>query len=148
MKRMDDEKNLFHDAAMESALQDALSKSNLKIKDEHDDKDIEKDNKNELLIEVEKRVASGESSWDILSNMISGGFTKRFIEAMDTMPDKDFVRNYIKIIEHFKPKLIRSEGAKDDRPDNIINIQQMIINEKGEKEIKYLNKQILNDEEE
>jgi ABC-type transporter MlaC component len=137
MKEDNNEKDVFHDAAMNAALENALSEG---LKEKEDDKkEDDDDDKKALLAEVEKRVVDGDSQWDILNKMISGGFTDRFIKAMIAMPDKDFVRNYLKVIEHFKPKLTRSEGAREDQPDTIINIQTMIINKNGEKVVKVLN---------
>lgn len=140
MKEKENNESLFHDAAMESALSEILAKNTLPTKNDDEEKEniYDKENKEILLNKIKERVEKGDSQWDVLSSMITGGFTERFMKAMVEMSDKDFVRNYIKIIEHFKPKLIRSEGGKSDLPDTTINIQTMVINEKGEKVIKTL----------
>lgn len=139
MKKKEDNEKLFHEASMESVLDDIV-KNSIKIPDLDNTDEITKiDNKDKLLSEIEKRINDGESQWDVLSKMISGGFTERFMRAMNAMPDKDFVRNYLKVIEHFKPKLTRSEGVREDKPDTTINIQVLVLNEKGEKVIKKIN---------
>jgi hypothetical protein len=97
------------------------------------------DDKKELppgtLVEIKERLEDGETQWDLLKKMIDGSLTEKFIGILMNMPDRDFARNYLKLIEYSKPKLIRAEGAEIQQPDNTININLAVINNKGEREI-------------
>lgn len=126
----EEEDNLFHEAAMDSSFNSFTIN--------------EKDNKKEesliaseaeIRIEIERRLKEGEKDWDVLRRLMEGGFTDRFIRALNGMGDKDFVRNYLKLLEHFKPKLVRASLGETDKPDTVINIQTVIMNDDGTKEI-------------
>lgn len=124
--------DVFHDAAMDASLNKALSVIDAETPSEQKEK--KKDN--DLLLAIKSKIEKGETKWDIMKNMIEGGFTERFMKIMATMPDKDFAAYYIKLLEHFKPKLTRKEGGPGGEVDNVINIQTMIINkDTGEQEI-------------
>ena len=128
-KKKNNDKDVFHDAAMESALKGVVEKAS------KPDDLLKTEDKSDLLKEIENRLESNDSQWDVLSNMVEGGFTSKFIKIMESMNDRDFTRNYLKLLEHFKPKLTRAEPGKSIKPDNVINIQTMIINSDGEREI-------------
>jgi hypothetical protein len=128
-KNKPNESSVFHEAAMESSLNKLLAKS-------EEDKPAIVDNRAVLLAEIKRRIEDGkDDQWAVLKNMIDTHFTERFILAMNDMSDKEFVRNYLKLIEHFKPKLIRADPGTTEVPDNVIHIETMIINERGEQEI-------------
>ena len=82
---------------------------------------------------IKERLEEGETQWDLLARMIDGGLTKKFISIISNMPDRDFARNYLKLLEYFKPKITRSDGPEDPNADLTVNIQTLIVNDKGEK---------------
>lgn len=61
--------------------------------------------------------------WDDLSKYINGAGAQRMIAELHAMNSKDFARNYMKILEHFKPKLVRSDSSPEDDMDRTINIE-------------------------
>jgi len=125
----DENEDLFKEAKEYSINEELKNKMESRIASVPDKE------KNELLTVIKERVEEGETQWDLLKKMIDGSLTERFIRVISEMPDKDFARNYIKLLEHFKPKITRVEEGDTETPDNIINIQTVIINAKGEKEI-------------
>ena len=79
---------------------------------------------------------AGTTQWDVLKGMMEGEFAERAIQELRAMPGKDFLRNYLKVLEHFKPKLTRQDEGEVEKPDLTINIQTMIINpQTGEQEV-------------
>jgi hypothetical protein len=97
--------------------------------------EIQSDFKERNLPAIKERVEEGETQWDLLKKMVDGSFTERFITVMQDMPDRDFARNYLKLLEHFKAKVTRTESDGLEAPDMTINIQTVIVNEKGHKEV-------------
>lgn len=61
--------------------------------------------------------------WKILKESIDGKHAKRFNDILDTLPDREFVRVYLKAIEYFKPKVVRAAGGIRDEKPIQINIQ-------------------------
>ena len=64
-----------------------------------------------------------ESKWDKVKEHMEGPFAERFLKAMEAMSDKEFVRVYGKMIEYFKPKVVRIEGTKEKQEDNVLRIE-------------------------
>lgn len=129
MRKSNEEKpiNLFKEGSLKNKLKESIKYRLPAVKENNISEDV-KD-------EITNRVNENTSQWDILKNMIEGDLTERFISELQAMPGKDFVRNYLKLIEHFKPKLTRAEEGSTDKFDTTINIQTVIINKLGEKEI-------------
>lgn len=102
--------------------------------------DLVKDDvsKEEKLAENNKKLAMyisenpGEE-FSKLKEAIEGPFAEKFMNIMNTLPDREFMRYYLKSLEYFKPKVTRVEpiggGLKED---NVINVNVLIKNEKGE----------------
>ena len=63
--------------------------------------------------------------WDNLSEYMNGAGAIRLLTELKAMPSKDYVRNYLKLLEHFKPKLVRSEISPGDEEDRVINVNMM-----------------------
>jgi len=63
--------------------------------------------------------------WDNLSEYMNGAGATRLLTELKAMPSKDYVRNYLKLLEHFKPKLVRSEISPGDEEDRVINVNMM-----------------------
>jgi hypothetical protein len=64
-----------------------------------------------------------DNKWDKVKEMMEGPYADRFINAMGSLPDKEFIRVYGKMIEYFKPKIVRVEGSKEKQEDNVIRIE-------------------------
>lgn len=123
-KKQKNEKEIF-----EEALADSLQ---AQLKAVAETAGLEKET---LLPIIKERLEEGETQWDLLRRMIDGSMTERFLRAIDGMSDKEFVRNYLKLLEHFKPKITRTEPGEDDKRDNTINVQIVMLDEKGEQKI-------------
>lgn len=127
-KNKDEPIDIFKEGKMKSIISKSLDtkpkQANIDVKLSDEDKDKIKD-----------MVVKGTTQWDILKNMIDGDLTERFVKELKAMPGKDFVRNYLKLIEHFKPKLTRADEGDIEKPDLNITIETMIINSAGEPEV-------------
>jgi len=47
--------------------------------------------------------------WEALGAKIVGEGAERFMSILDGLPDDDFTKNYLMILEYFKPKQQRTE---------------------------------------
>lgn len=63
--------------------------------------------------------------WDNLSEFVTGAGATRLLKELKAMPSKDYVRNYLKLLEHFKPKLVRSQISPGDEEDRVIQVNMM-----------------------
>lgn len=72
---------------------------------------------------IKERLSDGETQWDRLKKMVDGSLTEKFIDILYNMPDRDFARNYLKLLEHFKPKITRDEGATAVNDDKEITVK-------------------------
>ena len=63
--------------------------------------------------------------WDNLSEFVTGAGATRLLAELKAMPSKDYVRNYLKLLEHFKPKLVRSQISPGDEEDRVIQVNMM-----------------------
>lgn len=124
---MEDVHDLFKEAAMLSQTNNTLNNININATPEA------------IKAEIAERLEPGETQWDLIRRTVEGSMTKRFIDIMFNMPDKDFARNYLKILEHFKPKLTRAELINENTEDNSINININYLNVNGEMETKKIN---------
>jgi hypothetical protein len=61
--------------------------------------------------------------WDGLKKEIEEGHADRFNKILEELPDREFVRVYLKALEFFKPKIVRQTGGKKEEPDTTINVQ-------------------------
>ena len=61
--------------------------------------------------------------WDKVKEAMEGRFADRFIKEMDELSGREFIRVYGKMIEYFKPKIVRIEGDKEQREENVIRIE-------------------------
>lgn len=48
--------------------------------------------------------------WEVLHESIAGTHTERFNKVLATLDDKEFMDNYLRILEYFKPRLQRAEN--------------------------------------
>ncbi len=63
--------------------------------------------------------------WEQLAELITGELTERVVNYLKGMPDEELFKNYLMLLEYFKPKLSRSEVKADiaDMGERTINIQ-------------------------
>lgn len=73
---------------------------------------------NELLY---KPPTKGE--WAKLKKDLDGVYAKKFNDILMQLPDREFVRVYMKVLEFTKPKIIRESREKGKQGDTTINIQ-------------------------
>lgn len=132
-EKKDDITNLFKDGKMKSMMAERM-KEQSEIPEVVDESDAERQARNLEL--AQKLAAEGKTQWDLLKDMMDGELTEKFIAHLQALPPNDFIRNYLKLLEHFKPKLVRADEGSVEKPDTIIQIETVIINQNtGEQEI-------------
>lgn len=62
-------------------------------------------------------------TWKELKVAIDNEHAHRFNNVLNDLPDREFVRVYLKALEFFKPKVIRQGGGQGEVIDQTINIQ-------------------------
>lgn len=77
----------------------------------------------EQILKAEVIIEEGKTKWDIVSDKMTGEYAERFIQEMDALSGREFIRVYTKMIEYFKPKVIRVEAKEREEEDNIIRIE-------------------------
>jgi hypothetical protein len=96
------------------------------------------ENKVVIVDQLEKALAittEGDKDWVDLSAAMKGRYAKKFMDILDTMPDREFVRNYLKALEYFQPKITRQEPSINGEQDNIIQIQILKTDSDGNHKI-------------
>jgi hypothetical protein len=81
-----------------------------------------------LPAEVEEKVtqlaeSNLENKWDRIKEAMEGPFAERFLKEMDSLSGREFIRVYSKMLEYIKPKIVRVEGDKEEREENVIRIE-------------------------
>lgn len=64
-----------------------------------------------------------EKDWNELRKAIDGRYAKKFMDLLDNLPDREFIRSYLKVLEYVKPKITRKEELPAGDIDNSITIQ-------------------------
>ena len=77
----------------------------------------------EQILKAEVIIEEGKNKWDIVSDKMTGEYAERFMQEMDALSGREFIRVYTKMIEYFKPKVIRVEAKEREDEDNIIRIE-------------------------
>ena len=128
---MDNEKDKdpFEEARMNS-IKNLIDKQSSSV----EEVGLTKEQKEAVIIRSKETLEEGETQWDLLKKMVEGSFTERFIDVLSRMPDRDFARNYLKLLEYYKPKITRTEGNEEGDREITVNVQTVIVNEKGELE--------------
>ena len=66
-----------------------------------------------------------KANWEALKDAMEGAYADRFMQILDDLAvskPKEFIRVYLKALEHFKPKLIRTDGRNLEDRDKKIEI--------------------------
>jgi len=66
----------------------------------------------EQILKAEVIVDEGKTKWDVVSDKMTGEYAERFMSEMDALSGREFIRVYTKMIEYFKPKVIRVEAKE------------------------------------
>jgi hypothetical protein len=120
---MKQEKSVFEEAA-EEAL-----KKNLEQDENNESKELEIRNKAMAMYISE----NPGKEFQKLKEAIEGPFAEKFMNIMNTLPDRDFMRYYLKALEYFKPKVTRVEpNSGGDEEDRVIQVNIMQVNKDGE----------------
>jgi hypothetical protein len=72
---------------------------------------------------VEVTESNMENKWEKIREAMEGPFAERFLKEMDGLSGREFIRVYGKMIEYFKPKIIRVEGERKEEEENVIRIE-------------------------
>jgi len=115
-----DSKDVFGEA-LKNSIEENINK-----KPEKPDGDVEVSNDKSIVSLSQDAIALSKTiegdPWNDLSKYINGAGAQRMIAELHVMSSRDFSRNYIKLLEHFKPKLVRSDSSPEDDIDTDINI--------------------------
>jgi hypothetical protein len=66
---------------------------------------------------------SGLTKWDLIEARMNGDFSERFMKEMEQLSGREFVRTYLKMLEYFRPKVIRIESKPKEEEDTVIRVQ-------------------------
>lgn len=75
------------------------------------------------ILKAELIVEENKNKWDLVSEKMTGEYAERFMSEMDALSGREFIRVYTKMIEYFKPKVIRVEAKEKEEEDNVIRIE-------------------------
>lgn len=75
------------------------------------------------------------SDWEKLKSALNGRYAKKFMDLMETLPDREFMRLYPKMLEYVQPKVVRQEVRPLGEEQKTINIRILQVDETGNKRI-------------
>jgi hypothetical protein len=81
------------------------------------------DKKDDLIEKAVSVVQEGDSEWNLLAKDMDGRFAKRMRDELENLSGREFIRNYLKLAEYFKPKMTRQEEAVIEDEDNKLIIE-------------------------
>ncbi len=76
----------------------------------------------QLDLALKKAENNQDTQWLNLKECIEDEFAERFMLELRAMGGRDFVRNYLNVLEYFKPKVTRTEGGRIEEEDTIIHV--------------------------
>jgi hypothetical protein len=83
-------------------------------------------------------VENAETSWSKLKGKINSTYADKAMTIMETLPDREYLRMYFKMLEYVNPKVVRKEvleAEDDDMNIKVVIYQQNNNYEDGEKKI-------------
>ena len=86
----------------------------------HIGKNNAKDLQKKGVAKRKENAAKRGKAWDLLGEEISNEWADKVRQEITGLKGKDFLDYYMKILEHFKPKLARIDGVQTE--NNIFNI--------------------------
>lgn len=114
---MSEDKKIFEEAA-----NDSLSK---KI-EEYDSKDL--DSKKEDVATVDQSelalqlTEAGVDKWSVFSKRMTDDYAVRFMKEIDSLPGREFIKVYMKMLEYVKPKVVRVTQEDEKEEDKTIEV--------------------------
>lgn len=60
--------------------------------------------------------------WEALGNFITNQGLTRLMTILETCDDQTFLRNYVQLLEYFKPKMKRLEVTEGEKQSTIIQV--------------------------
>jgi hypothetical protein len=75
------------------------------------------------------------SDWEKLKTALNGRYAKKFMDLLETLPDREFMRLYPKMLEYVQPKVVRQEVRPLGEEQKTINIRILQVDETGNKRI-------------
>ena len=54
-------------------------------------------------------IDNAKSSWSVMKEKINNGYTDRAMRIMDELPDREFLKTWLKLQEYVNPKITRKE---------------------------------------
>jgi len=91
-------------------------------------------------------ISAGDKGWDDVSEYMETEGSERLLHELMTMKGAAFVKNYLKLLEFFRPKLIRSNNNPLDNLDTNMTITIMQKSSDGEvKSLEITKKEIEDD---
>jgi hypothetical protein len=83
-----------------------------------------------ISLPIRNTTAEQKMSWNGLKKVFKEEYSGAVLGIMDDLlvtNKKEFIRIYIKLLEHIEPKLIRTDGSKGEVKDNeiIITVKQI-----------------------
>lgn len=79
--------------------------------------------KEEQLAKAALIVESGKKGWELVAEKMTGEYAEKFLNEMDSLSGREFIRVYSKMIEYFKPKVVRVTSDREEEEDNVIRIE-------------------------
>ncbi len=73
-------------------------------------------------VSVSKAKKKESINFKKLEKKVDNEYAQRFNDIMETLPDREFMRNYLKVIEYFKPKVTRGTGDDGPKVNQTINV--------------------------
>lgn len=128
----EDHRALFEEAASESLNELVV---NAKSQDELPVVEIEDNITSQALDILDPNL----TDWDRLAVAMEGKLATKAANIMATMPDREFIRVYPKMLEFFKPKITRVEQNPGDAIDRTVTVQIVQRNDNGEINVITLN---------
>lgn len=81
-------------------------------------------NKEDVLAKAEEITEYNlEDKWARVKSVMEGEFADRFVDEMNALSGREFIRVYSKMIEYFKPKIVRVETQQAKEEDRILRIE-------------------------
>lgn len=113
-------KDDINKAIFEQAAKDSLANP-IPVKEEKPVK-----SKEEMLAELQDVVEeASDANWNRLARKMDGEFADRMIKEMGdpNMSGANFIKNYLKLLEYFRPKITRVEKEEKEDEDRVLRIE-------------------------
>ena len=73
------------------------------------------------------------SPWAKMKEKLNNGYTEKAMDIMDTLPDREFIKVYLKLMDFVNPKMTRKEIVGNNEGDTEIKVL-IVQNQNGPKE--------------